>query len=169
AVLHLVRSPQPGRGAVLLAVRHAAGHARAAAGRPHRDDVVPGSQQGRAVRGAAAQRGRCRRCQRPAARQRAAGRAAGPERRQPVPARHRRGDGRSASRQRDLPRRRHRLPPARGVPPRAGGLPRERRRQPERHLHQPRPDRRGAAPGRRRGPDRQVPAGVLLLRGLRSM
>ena len=42
----------------------------------------------------------------------------GPERRQPVPARHRRRQRRPPPRQRDLPRRRHRLAPARGVPPR---------------------------------------------------
>ena len=50
--------------------------------------------------------------------QRAAGRAARPERRQPVPARHRRGHRRPAPRQRDLPRRRDRVAPARRVPPR---------------------------------------------------
>ena len=33
--------------------------------------------------------------------------------------------------------------------------------QPQRHLRQPRPHRQGRAQGLRRGPDRQVPAGVL--------
>ena len=39
---------------------------------------------------------------------------------------------------------------------------RQRRRQPQRHLRQPRPHRPGRAQGRRRGPDRQVPPGLLL-------
>ena len=43
----------------------------------------------------------------------------GPGAGQPVPARHRRGHRRPPPRQRDLPRRRDRLAPARGVPPRA--------------------------------------------------
>ena len=43
----------------------------------------------------------------------------------------------------------------------ADGFTVSRRRQPQRHLRQPRPDRRGRAAGRRRGPDRQVPPGLL--------
>ena len=42
-----------------------------------------------------------------------------------------------------------------------GRLRRPRRRQPQRHLRQPRADRRGRARRRRRGADRQVPAGLL--------
>ena len=38
----------------------------------------------------------------------------------------------------------------------------QRRGQPQRHLRQPRPDRPGPAQRRRRGADRQVPAGLLL-------
>ena len=43
------------------------------------------------------------------------------------------------------------------------GYTRQRRRQPQRHLRQPRPHRLRRAQRRRRGPDRQVPPGVLLL------
>ena len=43
------------------------------------------------------------------------------------------------------------------------GVHRQRRGQPQRHLRQPRPHRLGRAQRRRRGPDRQVPPGVLLL------
>ena len=68
----------------------------------------------------AAQRRRRGRGRRAAAGQRAAGRAARAERRQPVPARHRRGHRRAAPRQRDLPRRRDGVAPARRVPSYAG-------------------------------------------------
>ena len=75
------------------------------------------AREGRHLR-PAAQPGRRGRRRRTARGQRHARRAAGPERRQPVPARHGRGHRRPPPRQRDLPRRRHRLAPARGVPPR---------------------------------------------------
>ena len=128
------------------AAQPAAGPARSP-GRPDGDDDVPG-----------AGRSPSRREERPLndedaaavdalpSGQRAARRAARPERRQPVPARHRRGHRRAAPRQRDLPRRRDRVPPARRVPPwRRTGSRVARRRQPQRHLRQPRPDRRRRA------------------------
>ena len=85
----------------------------------------------------------------------------GPGRRQPLPARHRPRHGRAPPRQRHLPRRRHRLPPARGVPPRrrrftvsdVGSLNGT-------YVNRDRIDDVAAA-GRRRGADRQVPAGLL--------
>ena len=77
-------------------------------------------------------------------------------------------DRRPPPRQRHLPRRHHRLPPPRRVPPRRRtAFTVARRRLPQRHLRQPRADRRGPAARRRRGPDRQVPAGVLRQRGRR--
>ena len=90
----------------------------------------------------------------------AAGGAARPERGRPVPARPRRDDQRPAPGQRHLPRRCDRVAPARRVPPGRRTLHRARRGQPQRHLRQPGAGRVGHAEQRRRGADRQVPAGV---------
>ena len=118
-------------------------------------------RQGRDLR-PAAQPGRRGRGRRAARRARAARRPARPGRGQPVPARHRRGQRRPAPRQRDLPRRRDRLAPARGVPPRpataftvsdVGSLNGT-------YVNRDRIDK-VAAHRRRRGPDRQVPPGLL--------
>ena len=92
---------------------------------------------------------------------RAARRAARAERRQPLPARRRRRRRRSPPRQRDLPRRRDRLAPARGVPPgRPGFTVGDVGSLNGTYVNRDRIDARRAQ-RRRRGPDRQVPPGVL--------
>src|SRR5579859_7056337 len=60
-----------------------------------------------------------------------------PERGQPVPPGQRAHHGGPPPGQRHLPRRRHRVPAARGVLPARGRVHRARRRQPERHLREP--------------------------------
>src|SRR5205807_239942 len=66
-------------------------------------------------------------------------------------------------RERHLPRRRHRFPPARRGRARQRGIPSARRRLPQRHLPQPRAHRdRGSPEQRRRVADREVQARVLL-------
>src|SRR5438093_12927909 len=57
----------------------------------------------------------------------------------------------------DLPRRRDRLPSARGAGARGGDDHDPRSRKPERNLRQSAAHRVGGPPGRRRGTDRQVP------------
>src|SRR5207253_2273748 len=73
----------------------------------------------------------------------------------------RRDDDRTLARLRDLPRRRHGLPQARDSRRTRRGLLHRGPGQPQRHLRQPQARRVGAARGRRRAPDRQVPAHVL--------
>ena len=90
----------------------------------------------------------------------AAGRQARSQRRLALPARPLHHERRPPPGQRHLPRRRHRLAPARRVPPRRGGVRGRGRRQPQRHVRQPRARRHRGAVHRRRGADRQVPAGV---------
>ena len=89
----------------------------------HRDDHLRRARAGgRAPRGALAQRGRRRRGRRAPAGQRPAGRAARPGAGSRFLLDTDVVDRRPAPRQRDLPRRRDRVPPARGVPPRGRRL-----------------------------------------------
>ena len=76
-----------------------------------------------------------------------------------LPAREGPHDGRPLARLRRLPRRRHGLAPARACSSREGGRFVDRGQgQPQRHVPQPPADRVRRARGRRRAPDRQVPA-----------
>ena len=65
---------------------------------------------------------------------------------------------RPLARVRRLPRRRHRLAQARGAAARRRDVHDHRPRQPQRDVREQEADRDGGARGRRRGPDRQVPA-----------
>ena len=153
---------------LLLAVRHraAAGRAgrRRSAGRVDRHDLAVGRSS---IERSGEDGGELNAAEQAAVDALPAGNALlvvqrGPRRRQPVPARHRRRHRRAAPRQRDLPRRRDRLPPAREFRRAEGGFTVADVGQPQRHLRQPRPHRRRqSCQGRRRGADRQVPPGVL--------